>query len=1365
MVKSVKARVLGDPEQKALERALARAFAEIQKTSGYALAEFDINLDFWSYEGAEELAKLLLPGAQPSAAGMATRAVASLGRFQTEDEQLDRINLLRPVFRAMLDALANEVRREPALRTVLGLRDEADGARAGVRLAHHLGAATAGEDDRFHYLSWVVDQHRYLPTVGVVRNTTVQLPLDDVFIGLQAQADQRPGDRARHWFEQERAKLTARVQAGQLDETGFEAALDRLQLTYGRKFPADGDREAVPAQPVLDVVHQQAQLLVLGDPGSGKTTLLRYLALTHAKALVADTSPQDRPPLFPIYLRIGEYARHGHPDHGIGEFLAVSMRRDECRTPGLSDLLQRQLDGGRCLVLLDGLDEIASADLRRDVVAAVVNFVTAHARQGNRFVVTSRIAGYQAAPLPDSFHAVRLQDMDDPTIGRFLDVYCREVERAETPKRTDAAIRDAGAREATAIGEALRTNPGVRRLAANPLLLTALVLVHRSSGRLPHRRVEAYIEVCNALGRTWRSAQGVAAADLPDERILNRWLSRLGAWLHENRPEGAASKLELLEVLGPLWATHHGSSWDPDVLRDADPLHTEPGRGVLDFVRKADEHTGLLVERAPGRYGFAHLTFEEYYTGRALALLGSIENRASQIRRRLHDPRYDEPILLALGLIGTDYVEQIDEVIAQAIYPGPEPSPYEDLLGRDFLFMLRVLADDVPLARTATIDEILHQAIDEYLDPDASRCRFTTYRQALAERLSGLGDTRAADRLRVALDARATTIDASAHERWCELVEIAVAYGQLLPTTRNMLVQIAGDGAHADAALRVLGRDVVVSGEVVAALVVLAVGGGDPEARVRAMELLAGDGALSGEVVAAAVGLATGDMDPIVRLRAVEVLARSGALNGEVIAALMRVATGGGDPFVRVRAVEVLAASGALGGEVVAAAVGLATGGGAPFVRLRAVELLARNELLTGGVVSAAVGLATGDGDPFVRVRAVEVLAASGALGGEVVAAAVGLATGDGDPFVRLRAVESLARNELLTGEVVAAAVGLATAGDPVARVRAVEVLAGSGALGGEVVAALVGLATGGGDPEARVRAGELLVENGALSGEVVAALVGFATGGGDPFVRLRAVEVLASNDVLTGEVVAALVGLATGGGDPEARVRAVEVLAGSGALGGEVVAALVGLATGGGDPFVRLRAVEVLAWKGALSGEVVAALVGLATGDGDPKVRVRAVELSATGDALSGEVVAAAVGLATGGGDPAVRVRAMGVLAAAGALAGPVAATALEVVGEAEDWLTRQDLVRHLRYAPPTERLITVLMSLFLDPDNDVRAEVGRTLVEISRRHPEVAADIRSRLVSACASPDFAEQDEYEYRAAWDYAHEALQRQVEAAA
>ncbi len=1113
VTKELKQRVLGDPEQRAMERALKRAYETTRASHGHTLAQYDVNPNFLEFEGAAELAKVLVPGARASADKLAQRCVDSLAPNLDEDTRWDRLVALRPAFKTLIESLEAEVRGERALDGIIGRVDDASAADAASRLVERFGAARATDQDEAEYLHWVIDRHRYLRTTGMVHNSIVQLPLLDVFVGLSAQRDARPGDRAEAWFKREQAKLQARLESRELDQLGYEAAVDRLELQFGYEAGRLGGRTDPQPLPVLDAVRTIRHLLVLGEPGSGKTTLLKYLALRHSQAL-RDPATADLPnPLFPIYLRIGDFARSPVRGQGIGAFLADYLQSQECRGSGLRDLLERKLAAGECLVLLDGLDEIASAEDRRTVVEAVTNFVTANSRQGNRFVVTSRIAGYLAAPLPAPFEAVRVRDMDDPTIERFLDLYCRAVERAEAPEKADAVVRHDAGLETSAMNEALRQNPGVRRLAANPLLLTALVLVHRASGRLPNRRVDAYVEVTEALGRTWRSVQGVPEADLPDERMLTGWLTRLGSWLHEHRPEGSANKRELLEVLGPLWAKHHGTEWEPTLLQAADPLDSEAGRGVQDFVSKADFHTGLLVERAPGRYGFPHLTFEEYYAGRALAFEGITVDRAAGIRRRLHDPRYEEPILLALGLVGRTQPEEVQRLVAEAVYPANKHrGEYEDLLGWDFLFALRLLADGIPL-ETATVDALLHQAIDEWFRDDESRCRFTRYRKALAGRLSGLGVTRAAERLLAAVSAEAPRLAGADPRRFCELVAVLPS-GRALPdpvvSAVTDLLESADDPYVRVAAVRSLVSGGVLGPEVVGVLVGLVRGADDPWVRVAAVGALVSGGVLVPEVVAAAVELVRGADDPEVRVAAVGALGSGGVLGPEVVGVLLEVVRGADDPYVRVAAVGALVSGGVLGPEVVGVLLEVVRGADHPGVRVAAVRSLVSVGVLVPEVVAAAVEVVQGADDPYVRMAAVGALVSGGVLGPEVVGVLLEVVRGADHPYVRAEAVWALGSGGVLGPEVVGVLLEVVRgADDPGVRMAAVGALVSGGVLGPEVVGVLLEVVRGADDPGVRVAAAKALSEAGELPAEALPALVEIATSSDDWTVRRDAIRFL----------------------------------------------------------------------------------------------------------------------------------------------------------------------------------------------------------------------------------------------------------------
>ena len=152
-----------------------------------------------------------------------------------------------------------------------------------------------------------------------------------------------------------------------------------------------------------------------------------------------------------------------------------------------------------------------------------------------------------------------------------------------------------------------------------------------------------------------------------------------------------------------------------------------------------------------------------------------------------------------------------------------------------------------------------------------------------------------------------------------------------------------------------------------------------------------------------------------------------------------------------------------------------------------------------------------------------------------------------------------------------------------------------------------------------------------------------------------------------------------------------------------------------------------------------------------------------ARGGALTEEVIDALVEIATSDITSEMRVEAGSALARGGALTEEVIDVLVEIATSDEQFLIREQAVITLQHAPATRSLRKDLIELFRDDDNDVRRASAATLVELSRRCPEYASEIRAELASACTDSTLAEVDKFEHRSGWEYAHEGLSAHVEA--
>lgn len=346
------------------------------------------------------------------------------------------------------------------------------------------------------------------------------------------------------------------------------------------------------AGPASDVVERRsiheflnrrrpALLAVVGAPGSGKTTLLRHIARMACAA--RRTRARSIPIL--LYLRDHVAAIVADPGVTLPELLHATL--GQLATPEPEGWFTTQLRHGRCVVLLDGLDEVARPTDRRLVADWVEHLTRQYPR--NDYVITSRPLGYREATI-DGATVLQVRAFTDEQVAAFVRGWYLAVERhsTDTADPHEAWLR--AEPMANDMLERLRAATGLYDLTANPLLLTMIANVHRYRGALPGSRSDLYAEICQVM--LWRRQES----------------KRLRMDLSGEKKEILLRGLAFAMMRRRVRDLSHA-----EVVAELTPALRRIARGVSaeDFIADVSSN-GLLVERESGLYSFTHLTFQEY---------------------------------------------------------------------------------------------------------------------------------------------------------------------------------------------------------------------------------------------------------------------------------------------------------------------------------------------------------------------------------------------------------------------------------------------------------------------------------------------------------------------------------------------------------------------------------------------------------------------------------------------------------------------------------------------------------------------------------------------------------------------------------
>ena len=385
---------------------------------------------------------------------------------------------------------------------------------------------------------------------------------------------------------------------------GYAESEAELPKIYAPKRMAEETRKEQVKWEEARKKHQK--LIVLADPGMGKSTLLRMEALRIAgKQLDPPKSPLEKGTLnqnlavddivFPLFVRLSDLAA---TEKEVIEIVPELIKREYATAAAIEPLLKKKLRQGKCVLLLDALDEVPKEE-RLELGRKLNSFARNY---DCPIVCTSRIVGYG---------------------GNFLDG-AKEVEIVPFNKQqreayieywfTNAAeyLEDETVSAQGLIRE-LQQKPQISGLAQNPLLLSLLCSLYQVKElELPARRTQIYHQAVKYMLRDWSKE---------NERKLQQ-----EGWV--------LAKTELLEFLAYQLSCENKEVFLlADVRESLNQYLSQENKAdfqqisVADLLDELTEADGIIqkLSRNGDYYLFLHRTFQEYLT--AAYLCKKIENK------------------------------------------------------------------------------------------------------------------------------------------------------------------------------------------------------------------------------------------------------------------------------------------------------------------------------------------------------------------------------------------------------------------------------------------------------------------------------------------------------------------------------------------------------------------------------------------------------------------------------------------------------------------------------------------------------------------------------------------------------------------
>ena len=351
----------------------------------------------------------------------------------------------------------------------------------------------------------------------------------------------------------------------------FDIEKDRLALS-----------KRIQRNPGFEIANSKSKLVILGKPGSGKTTFLKHLAI--------------------------DWCKEKFQAEKIA--ILIELRRVREQTWNLIDAISHELqlteqevfsllEQGSLLILMDGLDEVNTNELRRNVQDQVKQ-VSEEYSDENRFILACRTQIIETIPI--GFTSVEVADFSPEQVRQFVQNWFMANGQSEIEAN----------KQWEKINYATINQPDLRELVVTPVLLSLMCLVLQDAREMPSDRSWLYSKGIKLLLSRWNNEKEIQDWEVGTEAYRQLSIKDKEALLVEI----AARKFENPKN----FVLFEQDEISQQISRKLQLPDVKEGVAVLEAI---EAQHGLLIERADELWSFSHLTFQEYFTVQWLTQLSS----------------------------------------------------------------------------------------------------------------------------------------------------------------------------------------------------------------------------------------------------------------------------------------------------------------------------------------------------------------------------------------------------------------------------------------------------------------------------------------------------------------------------------------------------------------------------------------------------------------------------------------------------------------------------------------------------------------------------------------------------------------------